>query len=848
MSSPIDGSSTARNARNGRLVVGLLLLVIGVATMRRFLEIDALPSDRLRGACSNRVSDDLLDDWQRIDQVTDTEVIEFGSQKGRSHYREPDPRDHANATGILSRDFKNGVVAGLACGTDVAIGFTHLREDDLVATLEAVGLDDGKGPQTIDVRIDPAATEASTPTDPPIAHLDVAATQTPTPLEFTIPRDRLRRGVNFLHLRFGRTLVRSFEGFPTPLPFAAALTRLTFEKKGDESGPNKHPVAQSVLKVEDVAGVGGGPPRKALVFREGEKIVFPVHLEDGSPRFVGSLFVHPDDSAASRSPKVTARLRAQSDGRLLIAKTELDATPGNPRDRRSLDIDADLSTFATSVALIEIDVDPAPGGARPLRLALATPTIRGGREPPHENQPEKANLHGLLDRLSKSNVVMILLDAAGARHFSAYGAQKEFAPRIDTIARDGLVFERTTTPASYTLPAIGSLFTGQYPFRHGVTESGGETEKRKLKKDTATLASRLAESGYHTLALISNPNAGPEPGYDKGFSIYDRLYADPSLWNEGVRPEDLNAALERHLAAGDLTPPFFLYAHFFPPHAPYRAPSEHRKTIVSEGYTGKADGTRESIDRHRRDGEKYATEDFQQLRDLYDANLHYADAETGRLLDTLDAAHLLENTIVVILGDHGEAFGEHDNLEHGDTTFGEEIEVPWIMKLPASTQWGAARVPGPASLVDVAPTLLTLLGIESVASDFDGKSLVNRLFQRWIAIEPEERPLLSRSVGFEPRYAIRMLGFAYHEDLYTRQRWLFDLEADPLERHPLPIADSPLAEYLRLQLCRFLCNRTESGERFTLTPEEIQQRAQIGYTGGGAQGAGLTDHCPLLRR
>lgn len=822
-----------------RLVVGLVLIAVGAMLVHHFLHLGALEPDT-GSRRDNRITADLLLEWRRAEVLVDTSSIEFGTVASQAHYHEPDPRRHRDASGILSRDFKNGTTVGFACGDSVTVEFVRRARGPVRVELTAVGIppDEAAGTpgqeQTITVRI---RGEAAV-----LAELNLPGDATPRTLGFDIPAAKLARGENVLEFAFARTVERTFEGHPSTLRYGATFVRLDFRTM-DGTTPS---ATDSRLGIEEFAAAGSGPAKSGLVFMEGTRVVLPVRFGTGRPRFVASIQVHPDD-VADRDIELFARYRTTGDAMASLGKETLDARTPNPRDRASMAIDVDLSTYAGTSGVIELETDSPPPGAKPLRLVLVAPVVRGGDLATKERTAEK-ELAGLRNAIKRSNVVVILLDAAGAKHFSAYGAPVEATPNLAALARDGVVFENTTSPASYTLPSVGSLFTGMYPSTHGVVDYGSETERRKLADSTPTLAQRLKTAGYTTHAFISNPNAGPEPGYDRGFDVYERLYADPELWNEGVTPEAMNSAIERRLAAGELKEPFFLYAHYFPPHAPYRAPAKYHADLVDAGYAGGADGSRASIEAYRHRGEHYTPRDLKHLEQLYLANLRYVDDQVMRLLHALNDRGLAERTLFVVVGDHGEAFGEHSNLEHGDTTFAEEIEVPWFMRFPAAVPFPPTRVPGPCSLVDVAPTLLSLLGIDTQTDPADGLDLSNRLFVRTVEIDPPERAIVSRSAGFEPRYVIRMDGFSYHEDLWTRERWLFDLVTDPSETKPNPLERNAVAKHLRAELCRVLCNESHAGEVFTMSEEELELAAQAGYLQRFSGVATHSKGCPLLHR
>ena len=137
---------------------------------------------------------------------------------------------------------------------------------------------------------------------------------------------------------------------------------------------------------------------------------------------------------------------------------------------------------------------------------MRAPRIIGGSFPRTRHAPQ-ADIQRLRESTARRNVILITLDAASARHFTAYGAEVEHAVAVDTIARDGIKFAGATSPSSYTLPSVASLLTGLWPNQHGLIDNGAGENRHRLRDDTRTLATHLKEAGYHTHAVVTNPNA-----------------------------------------------------------------------------------------------------------------------------------------------------------------------------------------------------------------------------------------------------------------------------------------------------------------------------------------------------
>lgn len=323
------------------------------------------------------------------------------------------------------------------------------------------------------------------------------------------------------------------------------------------------------------------------------------------------------------------------------------------------------------------------------------------------------------------NVVIFLIDTLRADRLGAYGYGKPTSPHIDELARTSVVFENAYAPAPWTLPSVVSLFTSTFPCEHGVLADG-----QRARTDHATLAQRLKTRGYTTASFHANPYAGKASGMDAGFDRADLVpVVDGPLVDEWLDTLDEE--------------PFFLYIHNLEPHDPYRAPRRlidrfgrvPEETCVEIGgrllsyrkltrvdfaaghALGTTDNTQDQITAMDRIAE-YAAE----LNTLYDAAVRDADEKVGRVIAVLKRRNQWENTLFLLLSDHGEEFGDHGRWQHDQSVYEELVRVPLIVHRPGP-QEGPTRVAGVASLVDVMPTILDLVGAEDACADCAGTSL-----------------------------------------------------------------------------------------------------------------------------
>ena len=338
------------------------------------------------------------------------------------------------------------------------------------------------------------------------------------------------------------------------------------------------------------------------------------------------------------------------------------------------------------------------------------------------------------------SIVLVSIDTLRADHVGAYGAQTGATPNLDTLAAEGVLFENALTPVPITLPAHASMLTGLLPHRHGVRDNG----LYRLPTDVPTLAALLATAGYDTAAVVGAAVLDRQYGLDRGFRRYDDQIGGPGGLTIPERPAAAvtDAALA---AAAGLRPPFFLFVHYYDPHAAYKPPPPWAERFADRPYDGE---------------------------------VAYADAEVGRLRRELVERGPGKDVVFVVTSDHGEGLGEHGEATHGPFLYQTTLHVPLIVVAPG--RWPAGRrVKGLVSNVDVAPTLLALAA-RPVPPSLDGLDVGpsargEALRERWLPLESE---FALDSYGWAPLVgltdgALKWVG-APEEELY-------DLAANPGE-------------------------------------------------------------------
>lgn len=319
------------------------------------------------------------------------------------------------------------------------------------------------------------------------------------------------------------------------------------------------------------------------------------------------------------------------------------------------------------------------------------------------------------------NVLLVVLDTTRADAVSATGEPGTITPTLDALAREGVVYERARSTSAWTVPSHGSLFTGRYPSRHGARH--GSPALHPAQQTLAELLRRTHDTG----GFSENPHIRTDQGWAQGFGTY----IDSWRWRDRVDtpPQTISMALD-WLDRRPGGRPFFLFVNLMDAHLPYAPPPEWAERFVPPG----ADP--ETLTRLRGVGspEQQAhlvgeapipERDFELLRGLYRAEVAWADYRVANLVTALRHRGTLDRTLVVVVADHGEQIGEHGLLGHQFALYESLLRVPLILRLPGLFEGGQRR-DAPVQLVDVAPTVLEVVGVPRAEwPDMDGRSLIS---------------------------------------------------------------------------------------------------------------------------
>jgi len=444
------------------------------------------------------------------------------------------------------------------------------------------------------------------------------------------------------------------------------------------------------------------------------------------------------------------------------------------------------------------------------------------------------------------NIILVLVDTLRPDHLGVYGQSRPTSPTLDKLGAEGVVVRNVIAQAPATIPSVPALLTSRYASR------AIDVGQHRIPDDAITLAEVLREHGYQTAAFSSNPlvtrpRGRSLRGVDRGFALFDDSVAtgqNDGGWSPQKRsPSGIVKKAVKWLDGAPARGKFFLYLHIMDPHDRYWPPKRFR-FLYQNGYEGEeaiAQGHPTPYEHRILDGEevRLGSRDIEHLRALYDAEITYVDAQLGRLFGALRDRRLLDDTLVVVISDHGEEFFEHGGLKHGYTLYQEAIQVPWLMRYPRALPPGKVVDGCLVQLIDVAPTILDLAGVP-VPEGMQGASLLPRI--RGEASSASRRYAITES-GYSGTKAIVTDTWKYihhfgdrpwRKNLATRYAQgteLYNLKTDPEERLNCLEENQDTAAWLHDLLLQTLADAEDQqtdgdGE---ISPEMREKLRSLGY-------------------
>ena len=463
-----------------------------------------------------------------------------------------------------------------------------------------------------------------------------------------------------------------------------------------------------------------------------------------------------------------------------------------------------------------------------------------------------------LPKCDDCNIIVIVPTNIRADHLSLYGYERKTSPNLDKFAKNGIVFTNAFSQMSWSLPVVASLFTSKYPFTHGLMG------RQVLSPNETTLAEILKLYNYTTVAFTSGGDYRSVYGIDQGFDVFDD--DDNSIIFTGSFNRTTNEALE-WLKNNKNNKKFFMFLQGYDTHCPFNPPSEYLNLFKRE-YTGNLNDSLcvRSVGTNPQSNSSNFTitafyfenmtisptysrlvpvnitnKDIEHLISNYDSEIRYVDYLLGNFLDELERFGTLKNTIVIIIGDHGEIIGEHGRVvrvgQVRGALYDEIIHVPLIIKHPLIKK--GKSIEGLVETIDIMPTILDFLDIP-INYESQGINLVPLIN----GSKEEMREFVFSGGNFGGNLEL----FPYYttNDAIRSKKWklifersanginnleLYDLENDPNEMINLVWENPELARALKSNLLKWEnhVNTVKTLKKITLTDEELRAVREAGY-------------------
>jgi arylsulfatase A-like enzyme/Tfp pilus assembly protein PilF len=412
-------------------------------------------------------------------------------------------------------------------------------------------------------------------------------------------------------------------------------------------------------------------------------------------------------------------------------------------------------------------------------------------------------LLALLGGSPEFNLLLISVDTLRPDHLGCYGYTDIRTPNIDRLAAEGTRFTDVTSAVPLTLPSHTTILTGLYPPSHGIRDNA----YMALPREIGTLAETLRDEGYSTFAVVAAFVLDSRYGLDQGFDIYDDDLSG------GRQPREFNYT---EITADEVTrksvaylrqtkEPFFAFVHYYDPHTTYDPPEPYGTIYKARPYDGE---------------------------------IAYTDQAIGRLIDYLREENLLERTLVVLVSDHGEGLGQHDEPTHGVLVYQATLHVPLIIRAPEASHLREILSPGsavetPVSLVDIHDSVLDMLGIGG-GPETDGESFLPRVRHKREEGETCYFESLYPHLAYRwsPLRGLRRGAWKY---ILAPREELYDLGEDPGEANNLADREPEMVHDLRDRLAAL----AGAMEKRSVPPaggpgeEELRKLHALGYLSGG---------------
>ena len=574
-------------------------------------------------------------------------------------------------------------------------------------------------------------------------------------VDFQLPGEHVRKGENQLLLTFGGAeLIGSEE-----VSVAIASLRIGSGSRLDDDGfiePTWDRVHGHVTIDEE--------RRSAMVLRGPAKLSWYLEIPDGEPTLSFGV-AHDGKGVAETSVVITTE-----DGQ---ASTVFTA----PVEAAWNDQRVDLGAYAGEIVRLDLVATDETDG----RVVWSRPRVVGRPAEPRSSERAK-------------NVVVVLIDTLRADKLQSINRESRVrAPTLNRLAEEGSLFTAAQSTENWTKPSVAAVLTGLYPRTHGA-----RTQQAVLSEDALLLSEHLKEQGFQTASFIANGYVSDRFGFDQGWDKYRNFI------REEVSSDATNVFGEAsEWAREHKDERFFLYVQTIDPHVAYDPGDEYLRMYDDRDYQGPVEPRRTPtlLEDAKRGRITFSESDATRLEALHDGEITQHDVELEKFLKGLGELGVLDDTLVVVVSDHGEEFDDHGSWGHGHSIYQELLHVPFLFHLPGVVP--ERRVESAVSTVDLAPTVVDLLGVPPLPSA-EGHSLVS-LMHGGSTQGPERG---GPPIAFSDFLDERRVAVAGDWKLVVRGNLtasLFHLATDPSEEEQLELYDHPIAaRYLRVLQGQFL--------------------------------------------
>ncbi|NIM58189.1 MAG: sulfatase-like hydrolase/transferase, partial [Candidatus Aminicenantes bacterium] len=387
-----------------------------------------------------------------------------------------------------------------------------------------------------------------------------------------------------------------------------------------------------------------------------------------------------------------------------------------------------------------------------------------------------------------------------------YGYDKAKTPRLDELAEKGVRFENAVCQAPLTLPSHASIFTGLYPPSHLIRDNGAYYLDQRFQ----TLAEIFKEKEYNTAAFIGAFPVDSRFGLDQGFDVYDDKFKEDEkfkAFNSERRAEQVFNSFQEWFL-GNFQSQFFVWVHYYDPHLPYDPPSPYRE----------------------------------EFSDPYDGEVAYTDFYVGEIINLLEEKNIVDNTLVIAVGDHGEGLGDHKEIDHGLFLYNSTLKVPLIFFAPKNLP-SQKIITSQVRLIDIFPTVLNLLNMP-IPEEVQGESLIPYIDGK------RKDNLVSYIETFHPREMFRWAALRGIVDgrmkyIDAPKPELYDMKMDPEEEHNIYQEEKQAASRLKKDLDGLIERySSKSSSRRGLSSEERERLMSLGYVVDSSPSEGESSDFP----